>query len=421
MATIFENQHVAKRRKPSVLYTGLKRDPEVFGADFMRQMRQKPAHPRRPGTRNAAPVFRPPKPCFQFSQKRRFAAADRREQVLSERKRPAEPRRSGFSFHLPSLASMVVIAGTLVISLLALNWDGISFSFPTLENFTLDPGPDTEGRRNLASYAGLPLLNTMPESAMEEAEGEKIPLDLIETFEWSSYKVERGDSVSKIAAKFALSMDAIIASNNISNARRLREGEILRIPNMDGIPYTVKKGDSLSKISASMGVPLEVILDANDIRSDAITQGETLIIPGARMAPEALKRALGDLPFIYPVKSRVTSGYGWRVSPITGQRHFHGAVDLAGNIGTTVKAAMDGSVSSTGVNPTFGKFIILSHDGGYQTMYAHLSVVSVRQGEKVNQGNKIGEVGNTGLSTGPHLHFAAYKNGRVVDPLDLLN
>jgi murein DD-endopeptidase MepM/ murein hydrolase activator NlpD len=417
MVNIVANQRVAKRRKPSLLYTR-QRDSEVFGADFIREMRQKPARHRRSKTRNAAPAFWSPRPRFLFSRKHRPAGG--REQVVSERKRPAEQRGSGFSFPIPSLASMAVIAGTLLISLLALNWDGISLSFPAAEHFTLQPAPDTEGRRNLASYAGLPLLTIQTAGAGEEAGGE-IPLDLIETFEWSSYTVQRGDTVSKIAAQFALSMDAIIASNNIRNARRLQEGETLRIPNMDGIPYTVKKGDTLLKISASMGVPLEVILDANDIRSDAITQGEMLIIPGARMPPEALKQALGDLPFSYPVKSRVTSPYGWRVSPITGQRHFHAAVDFAGGIGTPVTAAMDGTVSSAGTNPTFGKFIILSHAGGYQTMYAHLSVVSVKQGERVNQGSTIGKVGSTGLSTGPHLHFAAYKNGRAVNPLDLLN
>jgi murein DD-endopeptidase MepM/ murein hydrolase activator NlpD len=255
----------------------------------------------------------------------------------------------------------------------------------------------------------------------EKLDGHEIPLDLTETFEWASYQVQKGDSVSKIAAKFGISMDAIIASNDIRNARRLREGETLRIPNMDGIPYTVKKGDSLTKIANSQGVPLEVILDANDIRSDAIKQGDALFLPGARMAPEALKLALGELLFIYPVLSRVTSSFGWRNSPITGERHYHAAVDLAGATGTPVKAAMDATVSTVGHNPTFGKFIILSHDGGYQSMYAHLSTVSVKQGDRVSQGGKIGEVGATGLSTGPHLHFAVYKNGRAVNPLDLLN
>jgi murein DD-endopeptidase MepM/ murein hydrolase activator NlpD len=232
--------------------------------------------------------------------------------------------------------------------------------------------------------------------------------------------VKKGDSISKIAAAFSISMDAIIASNSIANARRLREGETLRIPNMDGIPYTVKKGDSLSKISSSQGVPLEVILDANDLQSSVITQGTVLFIPGARMRSEDLKLALGEL-FIYPIRGRLTSPYGWRNDPISGVRRFHAALDLAAPIGVPVKAAMDGRVSATGTNATYGNFIILSHSGGYQTMYAHLNAVSVKQGDYVNQGAPIGEVGNTGYSTGPHLHFAVYKNGRVVNPLDFLS
>jgi murein DD-endopeptidase MepM/ murein hydrolase activator NlpD len=214
-------------------------------------------------------------------------------------------------------------------------------------------------------------------------------------------------------------MDALISSNDIRNARRLREGENLRIPNIDGISYVVKKGDSLSRIAKSSAVPLEVILDVNNIRSEVIKEGETLFIPGARMAPEALKLALGEL-FIYPVRKRITSPFGWRADPFTGVRSFHAALDLGGSMGTPVKAAMDGTVSTVSVNRVYGNFIILSHAGGYQTLYAHLSGVSVKQGSRVGQGSKIGEVGNTGLSTGPHLHFGIFKNGKAVNPLDLL-
>jgi murein DD-endopeptidase MepM/ murein hydrolase activator NlpD len=129
---------------------------------------------------------------------------------------------------------------------------------------------------------------------------------------------------------------------------------------------------------------------------------------------------LGELA-VYPIRGRLTSGFGWRSDPINGARRYHAAIDLAAAIGTPVKAAMDGKVAAAGNNATYGKFIILSHDGGYQSMYAHLSVISVNQGDRVSQGNKIGEVGNTGYSTGPHLHFAMYKNGRAVNPLDLLH
>jgi murein DD-endopeptidase MepM/ murein hydrolase activator NlpD len=233
--------------------------------------------------------------------------------------------------------------------------------------------------------------------------------------------VKKGDSVSKIAAAHSLSLDAVIASNNISNARRLREGETLRIPNMDGIPYIVKKGDSLSGISRSLGVPMEAILDANDLQKDIITAGQLIFVPGARMRSEDLKLALGEL-FIYPLRgARLTSPFGWRNDPISGVRRHHAAIDLAAPTGTTVKAAMDGKVSSAGFNSTYGKYIILSHGNEYQTMYAHLNQVSVKQGDRVTQGAKIGEVGSTGYSTGPHLHFAVYKNGRPVNPLDFLS
>jgi murein DD-endopeptidase MepM/ murein hydrolase activator NlpD len=324
-----------------------------------------------------------------------------------------EKKGRGFHIPVPSFFSVLLVAGILAVSVFGLFWQDISPPVFFSRAFTPEPEADGEFQRSLASYAGLSPLSPA-------AADETIPLDLTETFSWSTYQVKKGDSVSKIAAAHSISMDAIIASNGIANARRLREGDRLRIPNMDGIPYTVKKGDSLSKISSALGVPLEAILDANDIQSSTITQGTVLFIPGARMRSEDLKLALGEL-FIYPIRGRLTSPYGWRNDPISGVRRFHAALDLAAPIGVPVKAAMDGRISAVGMNATYGKFIILSHSGGYQTMYAHLNAVSVRQGDYADQGSKIGEVGNTGYSTGPHLHFAVYKNGRAVNPLDFLN
>jgi murein DD-endopeptidase MepM/ murein hydrolase activator NlpD len=190
---------------------------------------------------------------------------------------------------------------------------------------------------------------------------------------------------------------------------------------MDGIPYKVKSGDNLSKISNSMGVPMEAILNANDIQRDIIKAGETIFIPGARMRTEDLKLALGEY-FAYPISgARLSSSYGWRNDPISGVRRHHAAIDLAASTGTVVKAASAGKVSATGYNATYGNFIILSHGDNYQTMYAHLSQISVTKDSQVQQGAKIGEVGSTGYSTGPHLHFAVYKNGQAVNPLDYLH
>jgi murein DD-endopeptidase MepM/ murein hydrolase activator NlpD len=309
---------------------------------------------------------------------------------------------------------MATIAGIILVSLVALNWQG--FSMPS--TVVLEPAEDEQAERRLASYAKGELAQ---EAAVETQEqGQALPLDMEEAFAWLPYKVKKGDSVSRIAANFSVSRDAIIASNSISNARLLPEGKMLRIPNMDGIPYTVQKGDSLSKISKSMGVPLEVILDVNDMRSETIVAGQSLFLPGARMSPDALRMSLGEL-FIFPVRKDISSNFGWRKDPFTGESRYHKGIDLRANMGTTVKASLDGTVSLVMRNDReYGNYIIMKHYNGYSTLYAHLSAFSVKQGDRVVQGQKIGEVGSTGRSTGPHLHFSLYKNQRELNPLDYL-
>jgi murein DD-endopeptidase MepM/ murein hydrolase activator NlpD len=188
---------------------------------------------------------------------------------------------------------------------------------------------------------------------------------------------------------------------------------------MDGIPYTVQAGDSLSSISTASSVPLQVILDVNDLQSDVINPGATLFLPGARMPQEEIRLALGE-SFIYPVRGVLSSPYGWRIDPIAKVERFHSAIDLAAPLGTPVKAALDGRVSRVAVNSVYGNYIIITHQGSYQTMYAHLSVVSVRQGAWVTQNFKIGEVGSTGYSTGPHLHFSVFRNNKAINPLEVL-
>jgi murein DD-endopeptidase MepM/ murein hydrolase activator NlpD len=346
-----------------------------------------------------------------FREKRRVAEAPTAEPVAAKSvtkkqplfKRPAWMRNP---FWL-SPAPVCVLGGIALASALIL---GIQ-NPPVM---ALSPGKDPSIRESLAAYAEI------ARALSDSAENTGFSLDLMETFRWENYTVRPGDSVSKIAAERSVSMDAIIASNGIANARQLRVGETLRIPNMDGIPYTVKRGDTLSKISAALGAPIEAILDANNMDTDTITAGMSLFIPGAKMPAEDLKLALGEL-FAYPIRGRLSSPYGWRKDPISGARRFHAALDLAANTGTPVKASMDGRVATVGLNSVYGKYIILSHGGGFQTLYAHLNTVSVVQGASVRQGSKIGEVGSTGYSTGPHLHFAVYKNGKPVNPLEYLH
>jgi murein DD-endopeptidase MepM/ murein hydrolase activator NlpD len=305
------------------------------------------------------------------------------------------------------------IALTLIVSFLTLNRDKLSTS-------VVNPVDDNAYQSAMAAYTGI----TSPEILQQEninLDEIPIPLDLMETFSWNEYTIQRGDSISKIAASYSLSMDTVIAFNNIGNAKRIREGSVIRIPNMDGIPYTVQRGDSLSKISARFGVPLEVILDANNLETELISAGTSLFVPGAKMTREDLKKALGEF-FLYPIKGRLTSPFGWRIDPVNGiVGRNHAALDLAAPTGTPIKASADGTIAVAGLSSTYGKYVIISHSDGYETMYAHMNKIYLNKGAKVLQGTVIGEVGNTGYSTGPHLHFGVFKNGKAINPAEVLN
>jgi len=412
MGAIIEKQHVAKRRKRPALKPKTINKPinksAGFNNGFMNQFNQRTVRSKPEKIQKEKPRFIPKK---------------------IPRLSAVKPKSSGgFSFSVPLLPTLAIIAGTVVISLAALNWEDIIIELP--KKYAYKPEADTGVEDHIMMYAATgitdiissqnPVQETETAPKTEKPAALNAPNDLI-SFEWQQYRVKKGDSVSAIAQKFGVSVGAIIASNEIRNARTLQEGAELRIPNIDGIPYQVKKGDSLSKIALSFNVPLDVILDVNDIKSDVLKAGETLFIPGARMNDMDLRLSLGEL-FVYPVQSKyITSQYGMRKDPISGALNFHTGLDLRADIGTTVMAALDGVVSVTAENWLYGKHIIISHDNGYKTLYGHLNSFSVKQGERVARGKKIGESGNTGYSTGPHLHFTIYdKNNKLVNPLDLL-
>ncbi|WP_295613801.1 M23 family metallopeptidase [Chamaesiphon sp. GL140_3_metabinner_50] len=114
-----------------------------------------------------------------------------------------------------------------------------------------------------------------------------------------------------------------------------------------------------------------------------------------------------SVELIYPLMNpaRVTSGFGWRTHPLTGSRRFHSGIDIGAPTGTPVVATATGTVVSAGWNGGYGKAIVIQHNGVQQTLYGHLSEISVQPGQQITQGSVIGLVGSTGNSTGPHLHF----------------
>jgi murein DD-endopeptidase MepM/ murein hydrolase activator NlpD len=237
---------------------------------------------------------------------------------------------------------------------------------------------------------------------------------------YSTYTIQKGDIIGDLAASFGLNEDTLISINGIKNTRLIQIGQVLRIPNQDGILYTVKKDDTLDKIAQKYSAETEAIQFANELFSDALP-ASVLFIPGAQLDWVERQEINGDL-FIWPTSGRITSAYGWRRWPFgeSNVRHFHSGMDIGASWGTSVRAAMSGRVSSVGWDNVLGNYIVVSHHSGYRTMYGHLSAIRVKSGAYVGTGERIGDVGSTGLSTGPHLHFTVYKNGVTVNPRNLL-
>ncbi len=127
------------------------------------------------------------------------------------------------------------------------------------------------------------------------------------------------------------------------------------------------------------------------------------------------QRTLG-FDYASPVVAPLSSSFGWREHPVTGGQKFHYGVDLAANYGSDVGAFAAGTVYATGESSTLGKYVMLQHDGGYVTLYGHLSEVSVTGGA-VAMGDKIGEVGDTGMVTGAHLHFELHSGELYLNPI----
>lgn len=133
------------------------------------------------------------------------------------------------------------------------------------------------------------------------------------------------------------------------------------------------------------------------------------------------KRARIDAtPSIYPIRGRLTSSFGRRISPFTGRSEFHEGIDLAAPHGSPVRAAANGKVTFIGYKGSFGKTLVIDHGYGVKTRYAHLSAYLKKVGQKVKKGEPVARVGNSGRSTGPHLHYEVCLHGKPVNPRDYM-
>ena len=303
------------------------------------------------------------------------------------------------------------------------------YFFPFFGNRTADSGLyssyETSGldehspaTRNGLGGTYLESVNFEKQLASLFAETEEAQRPRLLLFE--TYSIQRGDVIGNLAINFGLNEDTILSVNNIRNSRLLQIGQVLRIPNQDGIMSTVQEGDTLEIIADRYGSDANAIRVSNQLFSDTALPGSTLFIPGGRLSWMERQEINGDL-FLWPLAGRITSGFGWRSDPFgTGRREFHNGIDIAARMGTPIRASMAGRVSAAGFDNVLGNFIIITHPRGYRTLYAHMSRIRVRQGAYVGAGQHIGDVGSTGRSTGPHLHFTVFRNGVAINPRTVL-
>lgn len=237
--------------------------------------------------------------------------------------------------------------------------------------------------------------------------------------------LEPGETISSLQSRYGLSLEAIVGANpDISSLDRLPAGLELLIPPGEGLVVTLEPGWTILDVVEVYGVSPVTLARANGIDSpDDLYPGKLLFLPGVQpvAAMDRLKQVRAEENrYIWPVHGRLTSFFGRRNLGM-GTSSFHRGLDIAAPHGTPVVAARAGTVTFAGwSNQGYGNLVKIRHHGGAETWYAHFSQVHVRVGQYVEQGEVIGRIGSTGISTGPHLHLELHEQGRAIDPLSYL-
>ena len=284
-----------------------------------------------------------------------------------------------------------------------------------------------------------------------------------------TYKVKKKDTIPAIAKRYGVKQDTILMNNKDALNNKMKVGDTITFPSIDGLYYKLEKNDTLTKIAKKYGISVVDIVDYNNINPKKLKAGSTIFLKGvtlqkykdvegrliaAQQAKEDKKKnkekekekppkgAKGSAPppppppqddddggrsaaysgagFAYPVRyAGVSSPFGNRFHPVLKRYILHTGVDLVAKY-VPLRAAKSGVVTFAGNMSGYGKIIIIRHDNGYETRYAHLSVISTNVGEHVNQGDLIGKTGNSGRTTGAHLHFEIRQNGVPKNPMKYL-
>ncbi len=262
------------------------------------------------------------------------------------------------------------------------------------------------------------------------------------------YRIRRGDNLWSIARRHGANHRSIIQINRINSPEMLREGNQIHIPTRNGVSYIVKRGDTVKSIAAMHRVPPQKIAAQNNIHNARLKVGQSVFIPDAQRPavqrqivvarnqsnrnmiaparkeaprPEAPQPRAAPVPndriaLDWPLQGSITSSFGTRTNPLTRERSFHTGIDIGVPIGTEVRAAEKGKVLFSGWKDSYGNMVIIRHERGYITVYAHNKKNLVSENDDVNRGDPVALSGMTGSVTGPHLHFELRKHLTPLNP-----
>ncbi len=246
-----------------------------------------------------------------------------------------------------------------------------------------------------------------------------------------TYVVEDGDTISEIAEKFQLSTNTILWENKLGPRDFIKPGQELVILPVTGVTYTVSRGDTLRAIAAKYKAEEEDILEVNKLAdASELKIGAKLIVPDGIPPPAArptvtTSSGLASIKSIFTPAPAVAGKFNWPTTSHRITQYYRGwrhtGIDIGAPIGQPIYAAEDGVVITAGWNSGgYGLYIVIDHGNGLHTLYAHSSKLLVKKGDRVKKGEVIANIGSTGRSTGPHIHFEVRSNGNRVNPLDYL-
>ena len=240
-----------------------------------------------------------------------------------------------------------------------------------------------------------------------------------------TYIVAQGDTLDSIGQQFNLPWRYVLWSNPGLHIP-LTVGRPIKLPPVPGIVVVVKRGDTPANLAAAYGVDVTTLLGFNGIRAPQVTPGLVLVIPvdpaqGPNLSTGVPADPINPGQFLCPIAGApIIQRFGpasLAIEPsFGGYLHFHTGVDLLAEYGTPIVAAAGGRVTAVGAADYFGIRVQVTDRFGLVEVYAHMSQVAVALGQEVQQGEKIGYVGSTGLSIGPHLHFQLEVGGLPTDP-----